>query len=86
VVRIRIALLLVLFVLLLLTTGTSAQQALRYQVETGVISGGQYQLVSFKTHVDNVAAGGDYRLLGPAVPLLHGSGCCCTYQPCVLSK
>jgi hypothetical protein len=82
----RITLLLILLALVLLSTGAGALTAPRYQVETGVISGGGYQLTSSGLQADNVSAGGAYRLLGPSAPTGQGSGCCCTYLPCILRK
>ncbi len=76
--------LLILLVFLLLSAGAGALTAPRYQVETGTISGGGYQLTTFGPQTGNVAAGGGYRLLGPAAPALRGSGCCCTYLPCIV--
>ncbi len=84
--RIRITLLLILLAFTLLNTGAIALPAPRYQVETGTISGGRYQLASFGAQADNVAAGGVYRLAGPTAPKLQGSGCCCTYLPCILDS
>jgi hypothetical protein len=80
----RISLLLLLLVLMLVSTSAGALSAPRYQVEAGTISGGGYRLVGSGMQADNVAAGGAYRLLGPSVPELRGSGCCCTYLPCTL--
>ena len=80
----RITLLMFLIAFLLLSTGASALSGPRYQVETGTISGGSYQLASFGAQTGSIAAGGAYRLLGPSVPNLRGSGCCCTYVPCIL--
>jgi hypothetical protein len=55
-----------------------------YTVEQGTASGGGYRLTSLAWQLSGTASGGGYRLLGPATPLLRGSGCCCTYLPCVL--
>jgi hypothetical protein len=82
--RTRITLLLVLLALVLLSAGAGALSPPRYQVEAATIAGGSYQLTSFATQADNVAAGGAYRLLGPSAPAGQGSGCCCTYLPCTL--
>jgi hypothetical protein len=84
--RIRLTLLMILLAFLLLSTAASAVSAPRYQVETGTISGRGYQLTTLGSPAGNVAAGGAYRLLGPAAPDLRGSGCCCVYLPCVLSQ
>jgi hypothetical protein len=80
----QITLLLFLIAFLLLSTGADALSAPLYQVETGTISGGSYQLMSFGVQAGSIAAGGAYRLLGPSAPNLQGSGCCCTYLPCIL--
>lgn len=55
-----------------------------YTVERGTASGGAYHLISLRWQVDGTVSGGEYVLLGPASPTLTGSGCCCTYMPCVL--
>jgi hypothetical protein len=83
-VGIRISLLLLLLVFVLLSTGAAALSAPRYEVQAATLAGGGYQLTTSESQIDNVAAGGAYRLLGPAAPELRGSGCCCTYLPCIL--
>jgi len=55
-----------------------------YAVEQGGASGGRYHLTSVSWHASGAASGGGYRLLSPSSPTLRGSGCCCTYIPCVL--
>lgn len=84
--KILTTLLLILLIFALLNTGTSAQTVSRYQIDSGVISGGGYQLVSFEAQVATVSTGGTYSLVGPATPSLQGSGCCCTYLPCALKN
>jgi hypothetical protein len=79
----RITFLIILLALVLLSTSAGALSAPRYQVETGTISGGSYQLTSAGPQTGNVSAGGAYRLLGPPVPAQQNSGCCCTYLPCI---
>ncbi len=54
-----------------------------YTIEPGVASSDLYRLVGVSWDVDGTASGGGYHLLGPAGPALRGSGCCCTYLPCV---
>ena len=84
--RMRFTLLLLL-VFLLLGIGAGALAATRYQVEAGTISGGGYQLTTVGSQTDALATGGAYRLLateGRASPGPAGSGCCCTYLPCIL--
>lgn len=69
---------------LLLTTSGLAQSGRGYSVEGGMAAGGGYRLMSFAPLAENVAVGGAYRLLGLSVPALQGSGCCCTYLPCLM--
>jgi hypothetical protein len=80
----RIALLLILLILALLATSAAAFSTHRYQIEAGTISGGAYQLTSFGTQADYLASRGKYRLLEPLALNQRGSGCCCTYLPCIL--
>ena len=82
--KIRFTLLLILLAFLLLSLGAGVLAATGYQVEAGTISGGGYQLTTIGSQTDVVAAGGVYRLLGPASPGPTGSGCCCAYLPCIL--
>jgi hypothetical protein len=71
---------------LLLSLGLVALAQAGGSPQPGVtmLSGGHYRLVSLDVGVSVLAAGGGYMLRGPAVPELQGSGCCCTYLPCVL--
>jgi hypothetical protein len=80
----RIALLLFLVACLLLSTAVVAEAPSGYQVRAGTLSGGRYQLTSVGLQAGNVAAGGVYRLLGTTSAFQVGSGCCCTYLPCIL--
>jgi len=68
----------------LLASGALAESTGRYQVAGGMISGGSYRLTTVNWKVTGYASGGSYRLLGPASPSSAGSGCCCTYLPCVM--
>ena len=54
-----------------------------YTVEPGAASGGLYHLTGLTWQVDGTVGGGGYRL-SPTAPRLRGSGCCCTYLPCIL--
>jgi hypothetical protein len=75
-------LVLVLFVCtLLLASATVAQGG-----NTVTLSGGHYRLVSPGAGVDVIASGGGYTLLQLAASAGQGSGCCCTYLPCLLRK
>jgi hypothetical protein len=57
----------------------------------GEAIGGAYRLTGTQLASQNLrppsqeelASGGSYRLLAPMGPTLRGSGCCCTYLPCV---
>jgi hypothetical protein len=83
----RITLVLALLVCtLLLASATVAQGGGSGPDNTTTLSGGHYRLVSPGVGVDIVASGGGYTLLRPAASTLQGSGCCCTYLPCVLRK
>jgi hypothetical protein len=53
-------------------------------VQAGTSSGGSYQLTSLAWQVSGTALGGSYTLAIPYAPALRGSGCCCTYLPCIL--
>lgn len=58
----------------------------RYRVEAGSVAGEGYQLSSQAWQITGAARGGTYRLSIALEPSLRGSGCCCTYLPCVLNK
>jgi hypothetical protein len=58
----------------------------QYQVTGGMISGGSYHLTTAGWQVSGTASGGDYHLVGPAALGPAGSGCCCTYLPCVMDN
>ena len=52
-------------------------------VQAGTSSGGNYHLATLAWQVSGTAAGDGYALTSPQAPALRGSGCCCTYLPCV---
>ena len=84
----RVAILTAILTLFLLGTAivalaTERSPVARYAVAPGIAAGGRYQLVGLSWQVSGTASGGDYRLLPVAAPQLTGSGCCCTYLPCV---
>ena len=60
--------------------GPGAQVA----VMPGIAFGGRYQLAGLSWQANSTTGGGDYRLTGIFAPGLTGSGCCCTYLPCIL--
>jgi hypothetical protein len=85
--RTRTALLLV--VLLLAGGAALAQSGVAgpgqaLSLQAGTSSGGSYHLTSQAGQVSGTAAGGGYALASPCAPALRGSGCCCTYLPCIL--
>jgi hypothetical protein len=82
--RRRIALLAAVVTLLLLSAGVSAQPGGGYAVEEGTLTGGGYRLTSVGLPTGGTMSGGGYQLLNlPKSPAI-GSGCCCTYLPCIL--
>jgi hypothetical protein len=64
------------------SSGAGPGQAM--SVQTGTSSGGSYHLSSLAWQVSGTATGGSYALASPYTPALRGSGCCCTYLPCIL--
>lgn len=64
------------------SSGAGPGQAM--SVQPGTSSGGGYRLASLAWQVSGTAAGGSYALTSPSAPELQGSGCCCTYLPCIL--
>jgi hypothetical protein len=81
------AILLVLLIGTLLVTGmVLAQGGDSTPPGAAVLSGGHYQLLSLAVPAEVVARGGDYTLLHSAASGQNGSGCCCTYLPCVLRQ
>mgnify|MGYP000260782679 CR=1 FL=1 len=79
-----IAILLVLLIGTLLVTGiVLAQGGSGTPHKAATLSGGHYRLVSLGIGAEVVTSGGGYTLLSPAQPARSGSGCCCTYLPCV---
>jgi hypothetical protein len=80
----RIALLAIMVTLLLMSTMASAQPGGGYTVDEGGIAGGSYRLTSINQPAGEPMRGGGYQLLSLAAPASTGSGCCCTYLPCIL--
>jgi hypothetical protein len=69
--------------LLLLSTVASAQLG-GYTVKGETLTGGGYRLTGASPPADGTMIGGGYQLLGVAKSPAAGSGCCCTYLPCIL--
>ena len=92
--KIRCVILVAVAVLLLLSTGALAQPGGLPAAESGVASGGGCRLTSLALpsvpgpawRVSGTASGGRYRLSASLLLGSAGSGCCCTYLPCVLRK
>jgi hypothetical protein len=87
----RIVLWVLLIALLLLSTGAVTGSAPpRYRLESGSPPGGNARLATDGVQAGVVSTGGAYRLAtGPApgsVSGSAGSGCCCTWLPCVLDQ
>ncbi len=65
-----------------------------YIVQAGTVAGGSYQLTGLALRqaqgdtwrVSGAAGGGGYALAALSQPALRGSGCCCTYLPCILRQ
>jgi len=64
------------------SSGASPGQPM--SVQAGTSSGGSYHLTSLAWQVSGTAADGSYALAAPYASALRGSGCCCTYLPCIL--
>jgi hypothetical protein len=74
------------FLLAALLAGVALAQPIgQHQVAGGTISGAGYHLMPAYWQVSGTAGGGGYRLMGPPALGVAGSGCCCTYLPCVMS-
>ena len=86
--RTRIAIIAAFAILLLLSSVGPAQAGEIgspewYTVGQGQASGGRYRLASLAWRVSGTVSGNGYRL-DHLEPTLRGSGCCCTYLPCIL--
>lgn len=70
---------------------TESNPAEAHALEPAVAVGGRYRLMSVLSgnsqstgsRVGGEASGGHYRLLSTGTPGAQGSGCCCTFLPCV---
>jgi hypothetical protein len=82
--RRRIVLLVAVVALLLLSTAALAQPGGGYAVGEGTLAGGGYRLTSVSLPVGEPMSGGRYQLLSLTESTATGSGCCCTYLPCIL--
>ena len=82
--RRRVVLLAAVAALLLLSMAASAQPGNGYAVEEGTLTGGSYRLSSVGPPAGETMSGGGYQLLNLPKSPAGGSGCCCTYLPCIL--
>jgi hypothetical protein len=90
--RVLVTILAILAMVLLVLSAAELAQATRpYDAELITLSGGWYILTglnpgSFQDStwwVSGEASGGSYRLSAPPSPASAGSGCCCTFLPCI---
>lgn len=72
-------LLLIMALILVLSVASAQASAL-----ISTAAGATYQLRSLTWQVDGAAVGGAYRLTSAPGSVSAGSGCCCTYLPCVI--
>jgi hypothetical protein len=66
--------------------GISAQTGEEYKFDDAVLSGDGYQLTTLSWQVSGEVRGGGYTLFSPMTTVLRGSGCCCTFLPCVMKE
>jgi hypothetical protein len=83
----------VLVVILLLASGavalaqtTQDGELISYKIESSSLFGQGYQLISQAGQESSALSGGGYTLFGPTSSISAGSGCCCTYLPCLMKK
>jgi hypothetical protein len=79
----RIVLLAVLSILLLVSTAASARPGGGHAVKAGTMAGGGYHLTSVTLPAGDMMIGGGYQLRRVPESTATGSGCCCTYLPCI---
>ncbi|HBY98288.1 MAG: hypothetical protein M5U01_08250 [Ardenticatenaceae bacterium] len=89
--KMRIVILAAIVALLPLVSVTLAQSvgpapSSGQAVDLGSASAGRYQLARPAWLVSGTADGEGYHLRSAAEPALRGSGCCCTYVPCLLKQ
>lgn len=58
--------------------------SISYQVANGTTSGEGYQLITYNWLIRGTLSGDRFLINIASSPLLNGSGCCCTYLPCIL--
>jgi hypothetical protein len=57
-------------------------EAISYKVETGIVDGNGYRLMNFTWQISGALRGEGYFMPDPA-SAATGSGCCCTFLPCI---
>jgi hypothetical protein len=80
----QIVLLAAVATLLLLSTVAWAQTRGNDAVDEATVSGGGYRLTVVALPASGTMSGGRYQLQSLAESTATGSGCCCTYLPCLL--
>jgi hypothetical protein len=85
----RMIVLTIIIILLLFVSGAIASAHtgqmgadIPYRVEISLASGNGYHLTPLTWRVEGAVSGGSY-LLAVSAPELNGSGCCCSYLPCI---
>jgi hypothetical protein len=63
---------------------SSSAQTSPSGLESAISPDGGYWNPDITWKVDGVTSGGAYRLDSSRLPASTGSGCCCTYLPCIL--
>ena len=86
----RIAILLLLIAFLILAGGVLAKSTdsgfVRVnQLTENVLTGGEYRITQSLLKEFDSIHGGDYVLFSQSAPIENGSGCCCTYLPCIIN-
>ncbi|MFZ2095356.1 MAG: hypothetical protein WAV05_01840 [Anaerolineales bacterium] len=54
-----------------------------YQITSELSAGNGYQIIPLTWQISGALNGGNYFLDVQTSPTLRGSGCCCTFLPCI---
>jgi hypothetical protein len=85
----RIIIVLLITILILASGAMASAHAnldgipITYQITTGLSTGNGYQIFPLNWQVSGALSGGNYSLEVRNSPSLTGSGCCCTFLPCI---
>ena len=84
----RLVLMILLLAALLASSATPQRSAAQGASQVVVASGGHYHLTTSSNNQTvrvsaGIISGGGYQLQGPSYPASTGTGCCCTFLPCV---